>query len=238
MKKIASFLMCIPLFLGASAATATTRHVVPKGERTFYITGQIDSSALPVANGIERVSAVSSDPIHLVINSPGGMVLVGFQIEQAMDVARSRGSKVVCTVGVMAASMAFQILSHCDERYAMKKTLLLFHPARVVVREPMTADQALMVGHELKKVDKKADKENIEMMGVKDPKWLEIHNRNETLWVAEDLVEETSKKWLKIVDEIETPEGIFNLETKTGSSSNFNEKSQELKKLPWIIVNN
>lgn len=89
----------------------------------------------------------------------------------------------------------------------------------------------------LGKWTKKADKENTEMMGVKDSKWLEIHNRNETLWVAEDLVEETPKKWLKIVDEIETPDGIFNLETKTGSSSNLNEKSQELRNLPWIIVN-
>lgn len=139
MKKIASVLTSLFVAFTASLASAGTVHKVPKGDRTFYITGPIDGGALAVANGVERASAGGKGPIHIVINSPGGMVVVGFQITQAMDVARERGSKVVCTVGVLAASMAFQLLPHCDERYAMKKSLLLFHPARVVVRDALTA---------------------------------------------------------------------------------------------------
>lgn len=237
MKKIASILASLFVAFAASSANAGTTHKVPKGDRTFYITGQIDGAALTVANGVERASAASKAPIHIVINSPGGMVMVGFQITQAMDVARERGAKVVCTVGVLAASMAFQLLPHCDERYAMKKSLLLFHPARVVVREALTAEQALMVGHELLKIDRHAAQENDEMMGAPSKEWLQTHYRNETLWTAEDLVSETKKKWLTIVDEIETPEGIFNFETRTGPSNQRDTKSQELKSLPWIIVN-
>jgi hypothetical protein len=119
----------------------------------------------------------------------------------------------------------------------MKKSLLLFHPARVVVRDALTAEQALTVGHELLKVDRKAAQENDQMMGAPSKEWLQTHYRNETLWTAEDLVSETKKKWLTIVDEIETPEGIFNLETRTGPSNEKDFKSQELKSLPWIIVN-
>lgn len=238
MKK-AFFLLVSLLFSVSSAVQAASRIKVPKGDRTFYVTGLIDGSALAIANNIERASASDSkEPIHIVINSPGGMVLIGFQIIQAMDVARERGTKIVCTVGVLAASMAFQLLPHCDERFAMKKSLLLFHPARVVVRDPLTSEQALMIGHELAKIDRKAMEENSEMMGVPSRAWIEAHNRNETMWTAEDLVSETKKKWLKVVDEIETPEGIFNLETQTGpSNKNKNEKAQDFKSLPWVIVN-
>lgn len=236
MKKIVSFLMCALLVFGTTPLKAGTKYKVPKSDRTFYVTGPIDRGALAIANGIERASVAGKETIHLVINSPGGVVLVGFQITQAMDIARERGVKVVCVVGVLAASMAFQLLPHCDERYALKKSLLLFHPARVLVNGPLTATDALTVGHELQKLDRKADKENSQMMGVSKPEWLEKHNRNETLWTAEDLVAETAKSWLKIVDEIETPDGIFNLETKMGPSEG-NKRINGFENAPWVIVN-
>ena len=110
-----------------------TKLTIPAGERTLTVIGPIGAGAIETAHKIERLSAKSSDPIYIVINSPGGGVLAGSQLSQAMDIARARDVKVVCAVGSMAASMAFQLLPHCTERYALPNSLLLFHPSRVFV---------------------------------------------------------------------------------------------------------
>lgn len=233
MKRIFSILACLCLTFYSAFASAKTYNV-PNDNRTFYVTGVIDFNVIDIANGIERASAAKSAPIHLVINSPGGVVYAGKQVIQAMDIARQRGSKVVCTVGILAASMAFQMLSHCDERYALRNSLLLFHPARVFVRgEALTADQMKIIANDLKRIDARANKENIEMIGA-NLKWYKLHNSAETLWTAEDLVSETNSNWLTIVDSIDTPHGVFNLRVRGGAGElrrSINEST-----LPWIIV--
>lgn len=234
MKRIFSILMCLSLALSSTFAVAKTVYKVPNGNRTFYVTGVIDFGVVDIANGIERVSAAKSAPIHLVINSPGGIVDAGRLVIQAMDMARQRGSKVVCTVGILAASMAFQLLSHCDERYALKNSLLLFHPSRVFVRgEALTASQMKIIASELNKIDVKANKDNIEMMSA-NRKWYALHNANETLWNAEDLVNETNNDWLTIVDSIDAPYGIFNVRARSGAGEL--RRSVKDSSLPWVIV--
>lgn len=234
MKRILLLLANLLLFFSSVVACAKTDYKVPDTGRTFYVTGVIDFSSIEVANAIERASAAKSAPIHIVINSPGGIVDAGKQVIQAMDIAQQRGSPVICTVGMLAASMAFQMLSHCTERYALKSTLLLFHPSRVFVRNSaLTADEMLLISSELKKIDVKADKDNIEMMSA-DRKWYKMHNTNETLWNAEDLVSETNSDWLTIVDSIDSPRGIFNVRPQGGIGMLMNLLKEG--SVPWILV--
>lgn len=241
-KLVASILVVAFTVISPVAQAKTTKYTVPKGERTLYVIGPVDGSMLQLANKIERLSAESNKDIHIMINSPGGAVVVGLQIIQAIDIARARGVKVVCAVGVLAASMAFQLLPHCSERYAMKRSLLLFHPARAMVRGGITGEQALMIGKELARIDGRAAAENEAMMGSLERGWMARHFRNETLWEAKDLVSETKNNWLTIVDILDTPNGAFNL---TGED----DAREQLKRArkgsfmfdstanPWIIVN-
>lgn len=70
--------------------------------------------------------------VHLIINSPGGAVDDGFSFISKMEYAKSMGVTINCYVPEVAASMAFQILLHCDHRYALKRAGLLFHRVAVM----------------------------------------------------------------------------------------------------------
>jgi hypothetical protein len=228
--------------LGSVVLASKTHYEIPKGDHTIYVTGVINGASFTTANKIERLSAASSDDINLFINSPGGMVAVGLQIIQAMDIARARGVKITCSVGILAASMAFQLLPHCDKRYAMKHSLLLFHPARAQIQGGVTAEEAAMIAQELRRVDYRANLENAAMMGSPSPRWLEVHHRNETLWEAQDLVAETKNNWLTLVDVLSVPGGAFNLENEGGANDRANPAVHNYLKFefdgkPWIIVN-
>jgi hypothetical protein len=125
-----------------SEASPTVKPISPEAEvfrfpkkktRTIYITGGIGSKTkVAVSDRILTLSSKSRKPIYLMINSPGGGVTVGFAIIGAMERAKKRGVEFRCGVTGMAASMAFQILTHCDKRYALPYTMLLWHPVRVV----------------------------------------------------------------------------------------------------------
>lgn len=110
-------------------ACGTGNAITLNPARTVEVIDVVDGSMLAdVAQKINKLASVSKDPIDLLINSPGGAVLVGTTILDAMDVAKAKGVKFRCTTGVLAASMAFVILANCDERYALPGTKLLFHP--------------------------------------------------------------------------------------------------------------
>lgn len=249
MRKTVSSALALAIALSATSAPAASkenktlaRYEVPKGERTVYVAGSIDGSSLSVARKIERLSAASDKDINIFINSPGGVVIVGLQIIQAMDIARTRGVKIKCSVGVLAASMAFQLLPHCDERYAMRHSMLLFHPARAIVNGGITGEQAVLLGKELSEIDRRANIESELMMGSPAPGWLVLHHRNETFWQAQDLVDETMNNWLTIVDVLDVPGGPFNLngddEVRDQARPSVRHSIQlEFNGKPWIIVN-
>ena len=102
-------------------------------DRILYISGVITSSTLaPVQKALENWST-SGDrrDITLVISSPGGEVTSGTRFINQMKQAQSVGIEFNCYVLDMAASMAFQILTHCDTRHSMDTSYLLWHGVRV-----------------------------------------------------------------------------------------------------------
>lgn len=104
-----------------------------KKDRTVFITDVIRGrEGIMVGDRILDLSEKSDAPIYILINSPGGSVTVGFTIIGAIERAKERGVQFRCAVTGFAASMAFQILTHCQKRYALPYSMLLWHPVRVV----------------------------------------------------------------------------------------------------------
>lgn len=152
------------LFLAATLLfTASHSFAVElsKKKPTLSINGIIgNGNIIPVGKKMLDLSNKGVKEIQLVINSPGGSVTTGMIFLSFMDAARANGTKVTCFVPGIAASMAFQILLHCDERHTLNGAFLLWHRARVHLGGglmaqpvPMTAPMARQLANELQDLD-------------------------------------------------------------------------------------
>lgn len=97
----------------------------PPQDRTVYLYGEVGAATNSVARAI-AVLGRTEDPIYLVINSPGGSVLHGLQIINAMQAAKGP----IHTICVnMCASMAAMIFEYGNNRIMMDRSMLMFHAA-------------------------------------------------------------------------------------------------------------
>ena len=129
---------------------------------------------------------------------------MGYQIVGAMTRAQARGVKLTCAVTGMAASMAFQILTHCDYRYALPSSLLLWHPVRVIVGgffgTPITPALAYSLYTDLKVIEDLMLPQIERSLGMKRSTMLH-HYHAETLWHAASL-EKVAPNFLMVVEDI------------------------------------
>lgn len=106
----------------------------------------------------EMIAKDAKRPIDMIINSPGGSVNTGFVFLNYLESVKGRGITVRCFVPQLAASMAFQILVHCDQRYTLSKSLLLWHGARVssggMFGQPLTEQGARVIYHSLRTLNR------------------------------------------------------------------------------------
>ena len=92
--------------------------------------------------------------INIVLDSPGGSVYAGFQFISQMKTLQAKGTTIVCYVPGLAASMAFHILVHCNERIVLQESALLWHRARVfIMMGVMTSPAAAELSRSLEQVD-------------------------------------------------------------------------------------
>lgn len=137
----------------------------------------------------EAILAKRDGTVDLVINSPGGSVGTGFRFVSVMEDARARGIRFNCYVGGMAASMAFQILLHCDEKHALDRSFLLWHRARIMLGGsggPLTAPQLAVMSADLESTDRVI----LEEVATAMPDFagsITYHFENETMHVGENL---------------------------------------------------
>lgn len=119
---------------------------VPKIDpaRTVVITGVIGKgNVLQLTPKLMELAKDKTRPIDMVISSPGGDMVTGFMFLNVMDNLRGDGVRFRCYIPTMAASMAFQILLHCDERYTLNHAFLLWHGVRIMsMSEPLTEEGA------------------------------------------------------------------------------------------------
>jgi ATP-dependent protease ClpP protease subunit len=131
------------LVLAATTLTCTTLAesadqalVTPPEDRTLYLEGTVDQQMLDLMQGpgLAMVMA-SSEPIHLVIDSPGGNVDYLYPILDLMVMAKQRGIRYICYVPRRAQSAGFSILAHCDTRLGLPGATYLIHRIRLLVSE-------------------------------------------------------------------------------------------------------
>jgi ATP-dependent protease ClpP protease subunit len=196
-------------------------------KRTVEVIGPIDGSLLKLSGQVDSLSRASStEPIFILLNSPGGNILVGYLIADAISVARARGTPVVCVVGAMAASMAFNLMAYCDERFALPHSKLLFHPVRITANEGLTSRELQQYRDQLRIIDEKNAVELMSLMRTSNRAWFNLHYWGETFWDAEDLRAATGRGWLTIVRSVEGTDKLFTL---SRPRSLFEEKKDQYR---------
>lgn len=132
--------------------TTKTYRVNP--ERSVELVGFVAYNAISAA-AIVTSMLTGSEPITVIINSPGGSVTAGEILMSALDMARVVGIRVDCVVIGMSYSMGFNTLGSCSKIYATSAATFLFHPVRATVGEPMRAIDAAKLALDLQKIDTK-----------------------------------------------------------------------------------
>lgn len=93
-------------------------------DRTIFILGEIGYLATAIARQISTLNSESDEPIYLVIDSPGGSVIRGALIISAIEASRAPIYTVCYNI---CASMAAQIHQYGKKRYALDRSILMFH---------------------------------------------------------------------------------------------------------------
>lgn len=104
-----------------------------------------EGTAMKVAAAIQEVNAVkTTDPIYLLISSPGGSISSGGLIVDAMMASR-RPVNTICIS--YCASMAAWIHQHGQKRYMFPHATLMLHQASFAINEsaPRIAERAKAV---------------------------------------------------------------------------------------------
>lgn len=125
---------------------------------TAYVTSAISSKSVQdLVEKLNEFAELGADRILLEINSTGGSVMAGQQIQSTLDNLKNVD---VYVPGGMAASMAAEIWMHAAERFAEKDTEILFHGASVGegVRQPeLEVIIAILQGKEVLQSDPEID---------------------------------------------------------------------------------
>lgn len=175
--------------------------------RTYVINGEIgDGNILPIGQDMleKSVSGDTKEPVDVIINSPGGDVVTGFLFLNLMKTAQKNGLVVRCFVPTMAASMAFHILVHCSERYAVSKSFLLWHRARVFVGglsgTAFTSVEAGALSTQLKLLDATILREVVKALQI-NPATTYYHFDRETMHTGDSL-SKLAPKFITVLDVI------------------------------------
>lgn len=183
--------------------------------KTIVIQGPVVNNVVGLADDLVKMSS-EADTVDILINSPGGSVFAGFIFINAMEVVRARGTKIRCLVTSMAASMAFQILAHCTDRYALPKALLLWHPVRISGEVTLTPQLAQSITADLVRIENKLVNDLRKFLILDDATFYQ-HYLAETLFTAEE-VAALDSNFVKITSDIPNLNSITNLNLGGGSA--------------------
>lgn len=124
----------------------------------------------------------------IVINSNGGSVDEGEKILHTIQAERAGGTRIVCIVTHEAHSMAFNILTQCDVRLAVAKSIMLVHKIRRISPcEGCTAKLLRQWANDLDKSDEPYRQANRKAMGLSLEDY-DLLADNETIWTAKTLL--------------------------------------------------
>jgi hypothetical protein len=169
-------------------------------KRTVYVSGAIRGNGFATADAILHLSKKSTDPVYLVINSPGGSVFVGMQILSAMEIAKTRGVVFKCLVPMAAASMAFIIYNECNERYALGGSLFLWHGIRTSMRGSVTIKDLTVTLADLRRFAADFDARLLDGLNIRKRTFY-YHYHNES-WLPAPVLDKMSPEYFTIVDDV------------------------------------
>lgn len=114
-------MLCVPTF-------AFSKEIVLTKDNTVTLRGPVNSSS--VAEVMYQLNELNkkgkdSDPIYLVLLTPGGSVFHGLNLIEYMNSLR----RPIHSVAIFAASMGFHILENSKERYITKYGTIMSHRA-------------------------------------------------------------------------------------------------------------
>lgn len=112
-----------------SSTLKVTNLDLKRGTVVLLATQVSTKSANDVIESIREANSKSpGKPIFLLLDSPGGSVIDGARIISAMQASKSPVYTVCLQI---CASMAAMILEYGKERYAVDRSIIMFHPASV-----------------------------------------------------------------------------------------------------------
>ncbi len=165
------------------------------------VLGEVGPGMFALASAIEAQSRTGDD-IYLVISSPGGSIEVGTIVVSAMEVAKSRGSRIHCMVPTIAASMAMIFLDHCTDRYAFPESFMLFHEGRT--QAGGTAREMSDAAEQLRILTAQMEERLLKNLGC-SKEFFTRHSQAETLWTGFEF-NLAFPSYLKIIRDIKLPD--------------------------------
>jgi ATP-dependent Clp protease protease subunit len=116
--------------------------LIVKSERAVVLNGVVRSKNTgAIIDMLKAFNEESSDNIYLIINSPGGSVIDGYEL---VNTIKSLKAKVYCAIESEAFSMAAIISQYCYKTYIHKYAAMMFHEASYSV-EGKTSEINTMV---------------------------------------------------------------------------------------------
>lgn len=187
MKKMILALL-IGLTLHFIALPAVGDEAVP--QKIAHVDGVIDDFARQFFfNELEATKDLPGDRV-IYINSPGGYVDIGMDMINAMEAEKDHGVKQVCIVTHLAASMAFNFLSHCDVRIADTGAVLLFHKiaiGSIPAGMRLTAKNLKEIAAYIEKADGPLAEYNAAALKMSSAEY-DFYADRDTFWMPETLV--------------------------------------------------
>jgi ATP-dependent protease ClpP protease subunit len=179
--------------------------LVPDFRDAIMITGEI--GGMSAVKAAELITKRAEDgEIKLVINSPGGDIFTGTAIISAMEIAKVRGARITCVVPFFAASMAMHIFAHCDNRFAIKNSFLLFHQGYAANIPKATEEDAERIRHGIMLLTRGLDEYLQKQLGIPYDEFME-YNRAQTLWPSAEFHKQFPAFTMLLVDDAIFPEG-------------------------------
>jgi len=168
------------------------------------VTGPI---VIPLTVALENISATkSAKEVYLIINSPGGEVVLGYVLLNSMIVAKERGVRVNCVVASHAFSMAMMILPFCSTTYALPNSLLLFHSIRIEYSGVITDEMLKRTKIALDILARPLEKALASVMGITMEEYVSL--RDIEIFYPASEFELKYPKLLTLVDNVILPEGM------------------------------
>ena len=196
----------ISVFTTSYAVDRARMSGTPDFSEAILINGVIGGRpAIEQAQAIINMAATGE--VRIIINSPGGDIFTGTAIISAIEIAKQRGAKVTCIVPFLAASMAMHTFAHCDNRFILNNSFLLFHQGYAANIPKATEEDAEAIRQSIKILTQKLDAYLLaELHCSKDV--YAYHNRFETMWTDEAFAEAFPEFKMIIVKDVILPANI------------------------------